>query len=114
MRRQMTEARAQTMQQEREEVYVVFQDAGSFHCLGEEWKDCEELRPKPEEKLVFMEKIGDNTRHRTEWCAEADKYEMWKRKQIHEDAREMHRTKIPVKKFEKVGKAPVDGLPLSS
>ena len=25
-------------------------------------------------------------------------YEMWKRKQIHEDARKMYQTKIPVKK----------------
>ena len=29
---------------------------------------------------------------------------MWKRKQIHEDARRMYRTKILVKKFVKMGK----------
>ena len=29
-------------------------------------------------------------------------YEMWKRKQIHEDAREMYRTKIRVKLFGKM------------
>ena len=70
----MAEARAKTMQQEREEVFVALQYAASFHYLVEEWKDCEELRPKPKEKLVFIEKKSENTKHRTEWCAEADKY----------------------------------------
>ena len=32
-------------------------------------------------------------------------HEMWKRKQINEDARKMHRTEIPVKKFGKMRKA---------
>ena len=41
----MAEARAETMRQEREEVYVALQYAASFHCLVEEWKDCEELKP---------------------------------------------------------------------
>ena len=35
----MAEARAETMQQEREEVYAALQYAASFHCLVEEWKD---------------------------------------------------------------------------
>ena len=52
----MAEARAKTMQQEREEVYVASQFAASFSCLVEQWKDCEELRPKPKEKKVFVEK----------------------------------------------------------
>ena len=51
----MAEARAETMQQEREEVYAAMQHAASFHCLVEQWKDCEELRPKPKEKWVFVE-----------------------------------------------------------
>ena len=42
------EVRAKTVQREREEVY-----AASFHCLVEEWKDCEELKPKPKEKCFF-------------------------------------------------------------
>ena len=50
------------------------QHAASFHCLVEEWKDCEERRPKPKERWVFMEKESENTRHRTECCAEANKY----------------------------------------
>ena len=41
----MAEARAETMRQEREEVCVALQYAASFHCLVEEWKDCEELKP---------------------------------------------------------------------
>ena len=46
----MAEAKAETMQQEREEVYAALRYAASFHCLVEQWKDCEELRPKPKEK----------------------------------------------------------------
>ena len=46
----IAEAGAKTMQQEREEVHAALQHAASFHCLAEEWKDCEELRPKPKEK----------------------------------------------------------------
>ena len=36
-------------EREREEVYAALQHAASFHCLVEEWKDCEELKPKPKE-----------------------------------------------------------------
>ena len=43
------------MQQEREEVYVALQCAVHFHCLVEEWKDCEELRPKPKEKSILVD-----------------------------------------------------------
>ena len=48
----MAEAKAETMQQEREEVYAALQYAASFHCLVEQWKDCEELLPKPKAKWV--------------------------------------------------------------
>ena len=48
----LAEARAETMQQERKEVYAALQHAASFHCLVEQWKDCEELTPKPNEKWV--------------------------------------------------------------
>ena len=51
----MAEARAKTMQQEREEVYAALQYAASFHCLVEEWKDCAELKPKPKEKWTFVD-----------------------------------------------------------
>ena len=33
----MAEARAETMQQEREEVHAALQHAASFHCFVEEW-----------------------------------------------------------------------------
>ena len=49
----MAETRADTMKQEREEVYVALQYAASFHCLVEEWKDCEGLKPKAERKVEF-------------------------------------------------------------
>ena len=71
----MAEARAETLQQEREEVFLALQYAASFHCLVEQWKDCEELlKPKPIEKWIFVDKKSENTKHRTEWCAEADRY----------------------------------------
>ena len=41
------EVRAVIEKQEREEVYASLQHAASFHCLVEEWKDCEERKPKP-------------------------------------------------------------------
>ena len=34
----------------REQVCAALQHAAGFHCLVEEWKDCEELKPKPKEK----------------------------------------------------------------
>ena len=70
----MAEARAENMQQEREEVYAALQCAASFQCLVEEWKDCEELKPKPKEKWIFVDKKSEETKHRTEWSAEADRY----------------------------------------
>ena len=63
----MGEARAKAMQQEREEVHAALQYAASFHCLVEQWKDCEELRPKPREKRIFVDKKSKETKRRTEW-----------------------------------------------
>ena len=51
----MAEARAKSMQQEREQVHAALQHAASFHCLEERWKDCEELKPKQKEKLIFVD-----------------------------------------------------------
>ena len=105
----MAEARAKATKQEREEVYVALQYATSFHCLVEEWKDCEEIKPNPKEKCVIVNKKSEGTKHQTEWCAEADRYRCMRSgvlKQIYEDARQMHRTEILVKKFGKMEKAP--------
>ena len=44
------------VQQQREEVYAALQDAASFHCLVKEWKDCEELSPRPQEKQFCVKK----------------------------------------------------------
>ena len=70
----MAEARAETTQQEREEVYAALQYAASFLCLAEQWKDYEEFKPKPKEKWIFVDKKSEETKHRTEWCAEVDRY----------------------------------------
>ena len=58
----------------REEVYAALQCAASFHCLVEEWKDCEELKPELKEKCILVRRKREEMKHRTEWCAEADKY----------------------------------------
>ena len=70
----MAEVRAVTLTQEREEVYVSLQHAASFHCLVAEWKDCEEVRPRAERNVEFVDKRREKMKHRTEWCAEANKY----------------------------------------
>ena len=49
----VAEARATTEQQEREEVHAALQYAASLHCLMEEWKDCDELKPKTKRKMDF-------------------------------------------------------------
>ena len=69
----MAETRTKTVQQVREEVCAALQYAASFHCLVEEWKDCEELKPKLREKWRFIDKGREGMKHRTEWCAEADR-----------------------------------------
>ena len=67
--------RASTFQQETEEVFAALQCAASFDCLVEEWKDREELKPKPKENWVSVHKKAEAKEHRTEWCAAANKYQ---------------------------------------
>ena len=50
----LAEATTETVQQEREDVDAALQYAVSFHCLVQEWKDFEELKPKPKEKWTFF------------------------------------------------------------
>ena len=54
---------------------AAFQCAASFHWLVEAWKDCEELKPKPKERWIFVDKKKEEKEHRTEWYTEAV-YEM--------------------------------------
>ena len=68
----MADAKAETRNQEREDVYAALQCAASF--LVEQWKDCEELRPKPKEKDSFIDKKSEGIKRRTEWCPEANRY----------------------------------------
>ena len=62
----MEEARAETLQR------CSMRPAST--CLVEQWKDCEELEPKPKEKWTFVDEKSEETKHRTEWFAAADKY----------------------------------------
>ena len=68
------EARAETIQQEREEVYAALKYAASFHCLVQQWKDCGQAEAEAKEKWIFVDQKKEETKHRKEWCAEADKY----------------------------------------
>ena len=43
-----------TVKQER--VYVTLQYTATFHCRGDQWKDCEELKSKRKEKWSFVDK----------------------------------------------------------
>ena len=70
----MAVVRAETMQQEREDIHAALQYAASLHCLVEEWKECEELKLKPKEKWTFVDQRREETKHRTEWRVETNKY----------------------------------------
>ena len=48
--------------------------AASMHCLVEEWQDCAELQPKPNERWTSVDKNVEAKRHRTEWCAAASNF----------------------------------------
>ena len=102
----MAETRAETMQQEREEVYAALQYAASFHCVVEQWKDCEELKRKLKEKWIFVDrKKGNEASNRVG----VRKQKRYRCVQMHEDARKMYRTKILVEKFGKWGRQHLGG-----
>ena len=95
------EARAKSMQQEREEVCAA---AASFPCLVENGETVKNSSQSQKKKWNFVDQTREETKHRTERCAEANKCRCMrcgKRKQVHEDARKMHRTKILVKNARK-------------
>ena len=98
----MAQTRATTVQQEREEVYAALRYAASFHCLVEDWKDCEELKPQPKEKWTFVEKKRGNKASNGMVCScqQVPMSEMWKRQQVHE-ARKMCRAEILGKTWRK-------------
>ena len=41
---------------------------GGVRGLVEEWRDCEELEPKPEKSGWFVDTKLEAEKHRTEWC----------------------------------------------
>ena len=84
----MAQARASTVQQEREDVDAALQYAASFHLLGE-WKDCEELKPTPKEKWIFKDKQREGAKASDAWCVTTLKYRCTrcgKSSKKHEDA----------------------------
>ena len=68
----MAQVRANTLQLEREEVYVALQYVASFHCLVKDCKDCEERLSQ--KKMEFHGKRREGTKHRMEWCAASRRY----------------------------------------
>ena len=66
--------RASTVQQKREEVYAALQCAASFHCMMEEWHDCEKLKPGAEGNVDSSGQQFEAKKLRTEGCAAASKY----------------------------------------
>ena len=59
----MAQIRASTVHQERQDVYAAMQYAVSFPCLVEEWQECEELKPKPKEKLTLVDREVESKKH---------------------------------------------------
>ena len=52
MEEKMAQIRASTVQWRGEEVHAALQNSSSSHCLVKEWKDCEELKPRTQKKVV--------------------------------------------------------------
>ena len=52
---EMAQMRATTVQQKREEVCAALQCAAGFHWMVEEWHDCGERKPRPEDKWVVVD-----------------------------------------------------------
>ena len=70
----MAQIRGEHHSAEMKKVYAAFQYAASFHWLVEEWRDCEEVEPKPKDKWIFVDNNEKAKTHRTEWCAAASRY----------------------------------------
>ena len=94
----MAEARAKTMAAGKRAGVCSFAVCGQLPLLGKTMEGCEEFKPKPKEKWIFVDKKSEETKHRTEWCAEADRYE---------DARNMYRTKNYCQKVSKNGEGAI-------
>ena len=65
---EMAQIRASTVQQR-----GVFRGTAVRSSLtlsgGDDWHDCEELKPNPKDKWIFVEHRVEAQKHRTEWCA---------------------------------------------
>ena len=57
-----------------------------------------------------MDQKREEAKHRTEWCVEAKQvsmHEVWKRQQVHEDARKMYRVEVLVRKLWENGESDI-------
>ena len=77
---------------------AALQYAASFHCLVKEWNDCEELKPRGQEKRENKASDGVVSRYQ-----QVPMSEMWMTQLVHEDARTTHWAEVFVKEFGKMG-----------
>ena len=93
----MAQVRANTLQQQQ---YVA-----SFHCLVKDWKDCEERLSQKKMEFHGKEKGGNEASYGVVCGVEEIRMrEVWKRQQVHDDARQIHRAEIHGKEFGKMEK----------
>ena len=92
----MAEARAKTVQQEREEVYAAFAVCSQLSLFAGRMEGLCRAQAKAKRKVDFRGPEIEETKHRTGGVLKrtVSMYEMWKRQQAHEDAAEMHRTEV--------------------
>ena len=70
----MAQIRASKVRQKRQEAFAALTTGSQLSLFGGGMKDCEELKPQPEEKWTFVNQKKEETKHRTEWCAESSRY----------------------------------------
>ena len=105
----MAEATPKTVQQEKERRSV---RTLAVRCQLRVGKIVKSSSRSEKENGFSWTRKGEKTKHRTEWCADANKYRCMRckqKQQVHENARKMHRTKVPVKLLGKSGKQHLGG-----
>ena len=88
----MSQVRAITVQQGREEVYAVLPCAAGFHCLVEEWKGCEELKNSKPKNVCFRtrKRSTDASNGVVSGSKQMSVHVMRKKQKTHGDAAKEH------------------------
>ena len=92
---EMAQIRSSTVQHRREGVYPAVQYAASFHCVLQEWHNCEELKHKPKEKFRGQNVGSQEASYRVVCsCKEIPLHEVWEEHYNCENDRDMRRSKV--------------------